>query len=68
MKVNRKPYYHRSSIENTLAQMPRYNAYACGYGKHKSKKKPNRAKRKEELRKELKIINLKKQNTDNRRV
>lgn len=53
MKVNRKPYYHRSSIENTLAQMPRYNAYACGYGKHKSKKKPNRAKRKEELRKEL---------------
>lgn len=30
MKVNRKPYYHRSSIENTLAQMPRYNAYACG--------------------------------------
>lgn len=54
MKVNRKPYYHRSSIENTLAQMPRYNAYACVYGKHKSKKKPNRAKRKEELRKELK--------------
>lgn len=68
MKVNQKPYYHRSSIENTLAQMPRYNAYACGYGEYKSKKKPNRAKRKEELRKELKIINLKKQNTDNRRV
>lgn len=45
MKVNQKPYYHRSSIENTLAQMPRYNAYACGYGEHKSKKKPNRARR-----------------------
>lgn len=54
MKVNQKPYYHRSSIENTLAQMPRYNAYACWYGEYKSKKKPNRAKRKEELRKELK--------------
>lgn len=54
MKVNQKPYYHRSSIENTLAQVPCYNAYACGYGEHKSKKKPNRAKRKEELRKELK--------------
>ena len=40
MKVNQKPYYHRSSIENTLAQMPRYNAYACGYGKHKSRKIP----------------------------
>ena len=38
MKVNQKPYYHRSSIENTLAQMPRYNAYACGYRKHKSKR------------------------------
>ena len=54
MKVNQKPNNHRSIIENTLAQMPRYNAYACGYGEHKSKKKPNRAKRKEELRKELK--------------
>ena len=54
MKVDKKPYYHRSSVENTLAKMPRYDAYACGHGEHKSKKKPNRAKQKEELRKELK--------------
>lgn len=24
MKVEKKSYYHRSSVENTLAQMPRY--------------------------------------------
>ena len=56
MKVNQKPYYHRSSIENTLAQMPRYNAYACGYGKHKSKKKPNRAKKKRRTSKGVKKL------------
>ena len=53
MKVDKKPYYHRSSIENTLAQMPRYNAYACGHGEHESKKRPNRAKQKEQFRKEI---------------
>lgn len=38
MKVEKKSYYHRSSVENTLAQMPRYNAYACGHGEHQTKK------------------------------
>ena len=53
MKVEKKSYYHRSSVENTLAQMPRYNAYACGHGEHQTKRKPNRAKQKENIRKEI---------------
>ena len=53
MKVEKKTYYHRSSVKNTLAQMPRYNAYACGHGEHQTKRKPNRAKQKENLRREI---------------
>ena len=53
MKVEKKSYYHCSSVENTLAQMPQYNAYACGHGEHQTKRKPNRAKQKENLRKEI---------------
>lgn len=58
MKVEKKSYYHRSSVENTLAQMPRYNAYACGHGEHQTKRKPNRAKQKENLRKEIRDLFL----------
>lgn len=54
MKTENKSYYHRSSIENTLAQRPHYNPFACGHGAHADKTKPNRAKRKERFRKELK--------------
>lgn len=56
MKVEKKSYYHRSSVENTLAQMPRYNAYACEHGEHQTKRKPNRAKQKENLRKEIRDL------------
>lgn len=54
MKIDKQSYYHRSSIENTLAQMPKYNPFACGHGVHQSKKKPNRAKQKIKLQKEIK--------------
>lgn len=43
-----------SSVENTLRQMPRYNAYAGGYGAFQNKEKhPNRSQRKAALKKEL---------------
>lgn len=41
-----------SSVENTLRQMPHYNAYQGGYGAHGSKKY-NRRKNKEQFRKEM---------------
>lgn len=43
-----------SSVENTLRQMPRFNAYASGHGAFQNKGKyPTRSQRKANLRKEL---------------
>ena len=44
---------HVSGIDNTLRQMPKYNAFATGHGIHKSKKYPNRATRKKTDRAEI---------------
>ena len=50
----KKSVYHMSSVENTLHQMPKYNAFAGGYGFHKSKKHPSRNQRKAKDRKTFK--------------
>lgn len=50
-KKNSKVFY-LSSIDNTLRQMPKYNAYQGGYGPHGSKGY-NRRKEKGRFQKEL---------------
>lgn len=53
-KKEKIPVVKISSVENTLRQMPKYNAFASGHGEHQDKiKHPNRAQRKASLEKEL---------------
>lgn len=53
MKRKKIPVIHISGVENTLRQMPKYNAFATGYGTHKDKKHPNRNQRKKADRAEI---------------
>ena len=46
------PVWKQSGVEVTLAKMPRYNAYACGYGPHGQGKYSRRAS-KDELRRQI---------------
>ena len=46
------PVWHRSAVEATLNQMPKFNAYACGTGAH-GDAKYNRAKQKRDWRREI---------------
>lgn len=51
-KKNKTEAIHvMSGLEATV--MPRYNAFAGGYGLHNSAKYPNRQTRKNEMRKEI---------------
>ena len=44
--------WHKSSAENTLDQMPKYNGFACGHGAH-GDSKYNRSKSKREWQREF---------------
>lgn len=44
MKKKKETIHVMSGVEATV--MPRYNAFSCGYGMHKSAKHPNRQKEK----------------------
>ncbi len=56
MSKEKKVIKVMGSIENTLRNMPKYNAYQCGVGEMepKSGKHAKRARRKSALRKEIK--------------
>ena len=50
--ANSGPVWHQTAEEATLAQMPRYNAHACGTGPH-GDAKYNRARQKRDWQREL---------------
>lgn len=51
-KKNVETVYHVSSVENTLRNMPKFNAFAGGYGAYsKNEKHPSRHQRKAKDRK-----------------
>ena len=45
MKKEKVNVYHKSSVEVTLANRPRFNAFQTGHGVFESKRNPKRAKR-----------------------
>ena len=53
MKKEKINVYHKTSIEVTFANRPRYNAFQTGHGIHESKRNPKRAKRKAAERKQI---------------
>lgn len=53
MKKEKVNVYHKSSVEVTLANRPRYNAFQTGHGVFESKRNPKRAKRRAAERRQI---------------